>query len=153
MDRIAAEDTRHSLNLLRSLGINKPVTALHSHNEHTKSPMIIHDIENGLSYALISDAGTPLISDPGFSLVTQARAKAIRVIPIPGACAFVTALSAAGCPCDQFLFAGFLSHKASIRLQQLQQLANKKITVILYESPHLLQPLQSLLPHLLAAQR
>lgn len=107
VDTVLAEDTRHSGKLLHALGIEKPLLSHHAHNEGSHSDSIIAALLNGKSFALVSDAGTPLISDPGFELVRQARSQAIEVIPIPGPCAAITALSAAGVPCDTFTFMGF----------------------------------------------
>lgn len=136
VDMILAEDTRHSLPLLTLLGIKKPLMSLHAHNEEEKSPQIIAALLQGQSYALISDAGTPLISDPGFSLVHLARAQEINVVPIPGACAFVAALSAAGIACDSFTFIGFLPAKQSARRHKLESLQPIEHTLIFYESTH-----------------
>jgi 16S rRNA (cytidine1402-2'-O)-methyltransferase len=136
VDMILAEDTRHSIQLLNALGIQKPLQALHDHNEIHKSDDILQALKAGKSFALISDAGTPLISDPGFILVRQAQKEGIRVVPIPGACALITALCAAGIPCDSFTFAGFLPAKQQARLARLQSLAHSEHTVILYESTH-----------------
>lgn len=140
VDFIIAEDTRHSGTLLTRLGIKKPLTSLHAFNESSKTDKLIDQLLNGQSAALISDAGTPLISDPGYPLVKAAREKGIQVIPIPGACAFVTALSAAGIPCDVFTFAGFLPAKQSARLQKLKDLSQAHHTVVLYESTHRILP-------------
>src|SRR3990167_7960496 len=139
VDRIVAEDTRHSGILIHKLGIKKPIISLHVHNEHEKSASIVQEILSGFSYALISDAGTPLISDPGFKLVTTAKKSNIRVIPIPGACALITALSAAGVPCDKFIFSGFLAAKRPMRCTQLQLLCSKGLTVVIYEATHRIQ--------------
>lgn len=136
VDLILAEDTRHSLQLLTSLGIKNNLTALHAHNESEKSRHIIEQLKIGKSIALISDAGTPLISDPGFPLVQQARQQQIPVIPIPGPCALITALCAAGVPCDSFLFSGFLPAKQSARLNKLESLYKETHTLIFYESTH-----------------
>jgi 16S rRNA (cytidine1402-2'-O)-methyltransferase len=136
VDAILSEDTRHSLPLLTSLGIKKPLLPLHAHNESHKSEKIIAHLEQGQSLALISDAGTPLICDPGFPLVRLARQKYIPVIPIPGACAFVTALSAAGIACDTFTFAGFLPAKSLARQKKLNSLMANGHTLIFYESTH-----------------
>jgi 16S rRNA (cytidine1402-2'-O)-methyltransferase len=136
VDAIYAEDTRHSGSLLAMLGIQKPLYSLHSHNEHEKTDAIIHAMQAGQSFALISDAGTPLIRDPGFSLVRQAQLAQIPVVPIPGACALITALSAAGVPCDTFTFAGFLPAKKPARIEQLSALRAQGHTVIFYESTH-----------------
>ncbi|WP_131781956.1 16S rRNA (cytidine(1402)-2'-O)-methyltransferase [Legionella gresilensis] len=136
VDTILAEDTRHSLPLLTALGISKPVWSFHSHNEHEKSEVILNALKMGENFALISDAGTPLISDPGFLLVKLARTANIRIIPIPGPCALVTALCAAGIPCDNFLFIGFLPAKQQARLTKIKSLSQSEYTVVLYESTH-----------------
>ncbi len=136
VDLILAEDTRHSLPLLTSLGIKKPVHALHAHNEQEKSQAIIHQLQQGKNIALISDAGTPLISDPGYPLVRLARQHDILVIPIPGCCALITALSAAGVPCDTFTFSGFLPAKQQARQKQLNELKSSPHTLVFYESTH-----------------
>ncbi|ASQ44592.1 16S rRNA (cytidine(1402)-2'-O)-methyltransferase [Legionella clemsonensis] len=136
VDSILAEDTRHSLQLLTALGIQKPLVSLHAHNEAEKSQQMIAALEQGKSLALISDAGTPLISDPGFPLVKLAREKQIAVVPIPGPCALITALSAAGIPCDSFTFVGFLPAKAAARKKKLATLSTSEHTLIFYEATH-----------------
>jgi 16S rRNA (cytidine1402-2'-O)-methyltransferase len=136
VDFILAEDTRHSLQLLTSLGIKNNLESLHAHNENDKSKAIIEKLLAGKSAALISDAGTPLISDPGYVLVKLARAQGIEVVPIPGACALITALCAAGVPCDSFLFSGFLPAKQNARQTKLQSLRSHQHTLIFYESTH-----------------
>lgn len=136
VDTILAEDTRHSIQLLNALGIQKPMVALHDHNEASKSTDIIAALKRGVSYALISDAGTPLISDPGFILVRQAQQEGIRIVPIPGACAMITALCASGIPCDSFVFAGFLPARQQARLASLLSFSQSKHTTIIYESTH-----------------
>ncbi|WP_318945647.1 16S rRNA (cytidine(1402)-2'-O)-methyltransferase [Marinobacter sp.] len=136
VDFIAAEDTRHSGRLLQHLGIQKPMVALHDHNERDRARGLLGRIAAGESAALISDAGTPLISDPGYVLVRQARALGLRVVPIPGACALVAALSAAGLPTDRFLFAGFAPAKGGARRGFLKDLARETATLVFYESPH-----------------
>lgn len=136
VDFILAEDTRHSMQLLTSLGIKNNLTSLHAHNEHEKSQQFIEQLLAGKSAALISDAGTPLISDPGYLLVKLARAKDIPVVPLPGACALITALSAAGVPCDSFLFLGFLPAKQSGRKSKLESLRTEPHTLVFYESTH-----------------
>jgi 16S rRNA (cytidine1402-2'-O)-methyltransferase len=133
---IAAEDTRHSRPLLVHHGIDTPLIALHEHNERDAVDAIVRRLSAGESVALISDAGTPLISDPGFRLVRGARATGIRCIPIPGACAAIAALSVAGLPSDRFVFEGFLPPKAAARRGRLQELAGDARTVIFYESSH-----------------
>lgn len=136
VDAILAEDTRHSGLLLSALGIQKPLFSLHAHNEHEKTSQIIAALQKGQSYALISDAGTPLIRDPGFSLVREAQLQHIKVIPIPGPCALIAALSAAGVPCDIFTFAGFLPVKQQARIEQLTALRSLGHTLVFYESTH-----------------
>lgn len=136
VDLILAEDTRHSLQLLTSLGIKNKLSSMHAHNEADKSKQIITQLEKGQSIALISDAGTPLISDPGYPLVTLARLHKIPVIPIPGACALVAALSAAGVACDSFSFLGFLPAKQKARKDKLDSLHSLTHTLVFYESTH-----------------
>ncbi|KTD11836.1 methyltransferase [Legionella gratiana] len=136
VDFILAEDTRHSAQLLNSLGIKNHLESLHAHNENNKSMDLIEQILGGKSVALISDAGTPLISDPGFLLVKLAHQNCIPVTPIPGACALITALCAAGVPCDSFLFLGFLPAKQQARKVKLESLRTEPHTLIFYESTH-----------------
>ena len=136
VDRIAAEDTRHSLGLLKHLGIEKPLVALHEHNEREQAEKLLAFVEDGHTLALISDAGTPLISDPGYHLVQLAHQLGIQVVPIPGACSIITALSASGLPTDRFVFEGFLSAKATARRKQLEKLATETRTLIFFEAPH-----------------
>ncbi|MDF0752190.1 16S rRNA (cytidine(1402)-2'-O)-methyltransferase [Marinobacter sp. 71-i] len=133
---IAAEDTRHSGRLLQHLGISKPMMALHEHNERDKAGQVLEKLAAGQDVALISDAGTPLISDPGFVLVREARARGYRVSPVPGACALISALSAAGLPTDRFLFEGFLPARQGARKTALERLARESATLVFYESPH-----------------
>ncbi|SDJ90341.1 16S rRNA (cytidine(1402)-2'-O)-methyltransferase [Billgrantia gudaonensis] len=133
---VAAEDTRHSARLLRHLGLHRPLLSLHEHNETARVAQIDARLGAGDDIALISDAGTPLISDPGFVLVRELRARGRRVVPIPGACALVAALSAAGLPTDRFLFEGFLPARGSARRARLEALAEREETLVLYESPH-----------------
>lgn len=133
---IAAEDTRTSAQLMKHFNISTPLTACHEHNESNKIDILIQKLLNGEDIALISDAGTPLISDPGFKLVRAAQANGIRVIPVPGACAAIAALSAVGLPSDRFSFQGFLASKQSQRLQQLEKLKDETQTLIFYEAPH-----------------
>lgn len=133
---IAAEDTRHSARLLQHFGIQTATTACHDHNERDKSVQLVERLLQGQDLALISDAGTPLISDPGFHLVRQAREAGIRVSPIPGPCALIAALSGAGLPSDRFAFEGFLPAKAHGRRQRLQALLNEERTWMVYEAPH-----------------
>jgi 16S rRNA (cytidine1402-2'-O)-methyltransferase len=133
---IAAEDTRHSRPLLLHHNVATPLIALHEHNERDAVDAIVRRLQAGDSVALISDAGTPLISDPGFRLVRAARAAGIRCIPVPGACAAIAALSVAGLPSDRFVFEGFLPPKAAARRSRLQELASDPRTLIFYESSH-----------------
>lgn len=133
---IAAEDTRHSRPLLMHYNVGTPLVALHEHNERDVVDAIVRRLLGGESVALISDAGTPLISDPGFRLVRAARAAGIRCVPVPGACAAIAALSVAGLPSDRFVFEGFLPPKAAARRTRLQELAGDARTLIFYESSH-----------------
>ncbi|BAP36169.1 16S rRNA (cytidine(1402)-2'-O)-methyltransferase [Acinetobacter guillouiae] len=133
---IAAEDTRQSAQLLKHYNISTPLTACHDHNESNKIDILIEKLKSGQNIALVSDAGTPLISDPGFKLVRAAQENGIRVIPVPGACAAIAALSAVGLPSDRFSFEGFLSSKQSQRLIQLEKLKHESQTMIIYEAPH-----------------
>jgi 16S rRNA (cytidine1402-2'-O)-methyltransferase len=139
VDKILAEDTRHTKPLLSMLGIDTPLLSFHAHNEAERLDEFITLLQQGLSLALVSDAGTPLISDPGFPLVRQARLCAIPVVPIPGACALIAALSASGLPCDRFTFAGFLPAKSIARCKQLESLKHIEHTLIFYESTHRIQ--------------
>ena len=133
---IAAEDTRHSIRLLQHFGIATPLAACHEHNERDEGGRFLTRLLAGEDVALISDAGTPLISDPGYHLVRQVRAAGIRVVPVPGACALIAALSAAGLPSDRFSFEGFLPAKTVGRQTRLQQVAEDSRTLIFYEAPH-----------------
>ena len=133
---VAAEDTRQSAHLLKHYNILTPLTACHDHNESSKIEQLVTKMLNGESVALISDAGTPLISDPGFKLVRAAQEHGIRVIPIPGACAAIAALSAVGLPSDRFSFEGFLPSKCTQRISQLEKLKAETQTLIFYEAPH-----------------
>ncbi|KAE9529284.1 16S rRNA (cytidine(1402)-2'-O)-methyltransferase [Testudinibacter aquarius] len=149
VDRIAAEDTRHSGILLSHYGIKKPLLALHDHNEQQKADSLVARLQQGENIALISDAGTPLISDPGFHLVRQCRQAGIKVVPIPGACAAITALCAAGIASDRFCFEGFLPAKSKARRDKFELLRAEPRTLIFYESTHRildsLQDMQSVL--------
>ncbi len=133
---IAAEDTRHSAGLLRHFGIATPSLALHEHNERQQAEKIIERLRQGGSVALISDAGTPLLSDPGYHLVRAAHAAGIRVIPIPGASAALAALAASGLPTDRFTFEGFLPAKSAARRERLSALQAESRTMLFYEAPH-----------------
>lgn len=133
---ICAEDTRHTRPLLQQFGIATPLIALHDHNESTASAALVQRLLAGESLALVSDAGTPLVSDPGYRLVQLAREAGIRVSPVPGASALIAALSVAGLPSDRFVFEGFLPAKASARRERLQALVAEPRTQIFYESSH-----------------
>lgn len=142
---IAAEDTRHSARLLQHFGIATPLVACHEHNERDQGGRLVGRLLAGEDLALISDAGTPLISDPGYHLVRNARAAGVRVVPVPGACALIAALSAAGLASDRFIFEGFLPARAAGRRQRLQALVEEPRTLIFYEAPHrLLESLEDM---------
>ena len=136
VDVIAVEDTRRSGQLLRNFEISTPMISVHEHNERQICDSLLDRIEKGESIALISDAGTPLLSDPGYFLVNQARARDITVVPIPGVSAVITALSVAGLPTDRFVFEGFLPAKSTARKQKMEKLKDDARTVIFYEAPH-----------------
>ncbi len=135
VDLIAAEDTRHTRKLLNSYKIATSIISLHEHNEKEKGALLIAKIKGGMNVAYVSDAGTPCVSDPGYHLVSFAQAENIRVIPIPGASALITAMSAAGIPADNFSFCGFLSARENKRRLFLESLKDDERTIIFYESP------------------
>jgi len=136
VDAICAEDTRHTRQLLGHFGIERPLVALHEHNEDGLAARLVERLQAGESLALVSDAGTPLVSDPGFRLVRAARVAGLRVSPVPGPSALIAALSVAGLPSDRFVFEGFLPAKAGARRERLQTLASEPRTVLFYESSH-----------------
>lgn len=136
VDLIAAEDTRHSGKLLKHFGIEAKTEALHEHNERSQVPRLIEILQAGKSIAFITDAGTPLVSDPGFHLVRSARQVGLTVIPVPGACAAIAALSVAGLPSDRFVFEGFPPAKSAARRAVFEKLREETRTLIFYESPH-----------------
>ena len=136
VDRIAVEDTRHSGRLLSHLGISKKLISLHEHNELGRIGSIIENLSTGMDVALISDAGTPLISDPGYSLVNAAHSAGYKVSPIPGASSIIAALSGAGMPTDKFSYFGFLPQKNAERISRLQAIKNQRGTLVLLESSH-----------------
>jgi len=136
VDRVAAEDTRHSAGLMRHFAIVTPMLSLHEHNERQKVAALLQRLQGGENIALISDAGTPLISDPGYVLVHEAQLAGIRVIPIPGVSALIAALSASGLPTDRFSFEGFLPAKGGARRKFLEALRQERRTLAFYESPH-----------------
>ncbi len=136
VDLVAAEDTRHTLRLLSNIGAKPALMALHDHNEERAAQDVIEALENGKDVALVSDAGTPLVSDPGYRLVRAAHERGLRVVPLPGASALTVALSAAGLPTDRFCFEGFPPARASARRKWLGALSNEPRTIVLYESVH-----------------
>ena len=133
---VCSEDTRHTRRLLGHYGIDAELVALHEHNEQALAVRLVQRLQAGESLALVSDAGTPLVSDPGFRLVAAARAAGIRVSPVPGPSALIAALSVAGLPSDRFAFEGFLPAKAAARRERLQKLAGESRTLLFYESSH-----------------
>jgi len=133
---VCAEDTRHTRQLLAHFGVERPLIALHEHNEDEQAAKLVARLLAGESLALVSDAGTPLVSDPGFRLVRAARAAGVRVSPVPGPSALIAALSVAGLPSDRFVFEGFLPAKASARRERLAGLLAEPRTLIFYESSH-----------------
>jgi len=133
---ICAEDTRHTKSMLQAYSIDKPLIALHEHNESDIAWKMVERLKTGDSLALVSDAGTPLVSDPGYRLVREVREAGFPVSPIPGACAAIAALSVAGIPSDRFCFEGFLPAKSSGRRERLQNLAREPRTLVFYESSH-----------------
>ncbi|RII25073.1 MAG: 16S rRNA (cytidine(1402)-2'-O)-methyltransferase [Geobacter sp.] len=136
VDLVAAEDTRHSRKLLTHFGISRPLTSYYDHNQNFKGNYLLERLQAGDSVALISDAGTPCISDPGYQLVRDAVAAGITVVPVPGPSAAITALSAAGLPTDAFVFAGFLPNRAGKRREKLSSLTGEQRVIVFYESPN-----------------
>lgn len=153
VDAIAVEDTRHSRRLLQQYQIGTPMIAFHEHNERDLAPKLVERLSDGESLALISDAGTPLVSDPGYHLVRLAREKDIRVVPIPGASAMLAALSVSGLPSDRFVFEGFLPSKSSARQKRLESVAADPRTLIFYEAPHRLLETLTDMSEILGQQR
>lgn len=136
VDQIVAEDTRHSARLMQHYSINTPLQAYHEFSSDAQTESIFQLLRQGKDVALISDAGTPLISDPGYRLVKRAHEEGIKVVPVPGACAVIAALSVSGLPTDRFSFEGFLPAKAKARRDTLQALVNEARTMVFYEAPH-----------------
>lgn len=136
VDLIACEDTRHTQKLLQHLGLRKPMLSVHDHNERDRIEQIATHLGQGHNLALVSDAGTPLISDPGYPLVQALRERGFSVVPIPGPCALITALSAAGLPTDRFAFEGFLPHKGGPRRERIQAVSQDPRTLVFYEAKH-----------------
>lgn len=139
VDLIAAEDTRHTLKLLNHYEISKPLISYHRHNEEIKVDGLIEKLKEGQNIAVVSDAGTPAICDPGEVIVKEALKENIKVVPIPGACAFVNALVASGLDTKEFVFYGFLSINKKLRKEKLEQIKKENKTIILYEAPHKLK--------------
>src|SRR5215467_1901563 len=139
VDLIAAEDTRHTQHLLDHFGIRTPLTSYHEHNERSKARQLIERLQQGQNVAIVSDAGTPAISDPGFRIVVEAVAFGINIVPIPGASALTAVLSAGGLPTDRFIFEGFLPAKSKERRARLQTLSAENRTLVFYEAPHRLK--------------
>jgi 16S rRNA (cytidine1402-2'-O)-methyltransferase len=150
---ICAEDTRHTRQLLAHYGLERPLVALHEHNEEQLADKLVARLQAGESLALVSDAGTPLVSDPGFRLVRAARAAGIAVSPVPGACAFVAALSVAGLPSDRLVFEGFLPAKGNARRERLTTLAAETRTLAFYESAHRIEETLADMATVFGAQR
>lgn len=145
VDLVAAEDTRHTSQLLNALGIESELLSVHEHNEQQRTSLLIEKLQSGKSIALVSDAGTPLISDPGFIVVRACREAGIRIVPIPGPSAVITALSVAGLPSDRFQFEGFLPRSRAKRKARLGDLSYLSHTLICYESSHrLLESLEDM---------
>ena len=136
VDFIACEDTRHTGKLLQHLGIKKPLLSVHEHNERDRLEQIASHLTAGKSIAMVSDAGTPLISDPGFPMVQALRQQGFCVTPVPGVSAIITALSAAGLPTDRFTFEGFLPHKLGAKREKLEALTSEPRTMVFYEAKH-----------------
>ncbi len=153
VDLILAEDTRHSAGLLRAFDIRTQMLAFHDHNEARMTPRIVERLGNGESMAMITDAGTPLISDPGFKLVRQAHARGIPVTPAPGPSALIAALSCAGISPDKFLFEGFAPARQQARRKRLSELAGVTHTLVFYEAPHRIKAFVADAASLLGAQR
>jgi 16S rRNA (cytidine1402-2'-O)-methyltransferase len=133
---VAVEDTRHSGRLFNACSINTPMLSCHDYNETERIELLLGKVAAGDDIALVSDAGTPLVSDPGFQLVRQAHARGITVVPVPGPSAVIAALCSAGLPTDRFVFEGFLPAKAGARQARLQELAKERRTLVFYEAPH-----------------
>jgi 16S rRNA (cytidine1402-2'-O)-methyltransferase len=145
VDLIACEDTRHTRRLLDHYGVDKPTISYHEHNERERVESLLHRLEEGMNIAVVSDAGTPLISDPGFRLVRAAADVGIRIVPVPGPSAILAALTASGLPTDSFFFGGFVSQKQGARRKMLESLATLDCTLVFYEAPHrILETLQDM---------
>lgn len=150
---IAAEDTRHTQRLLDEFGIRRPLLSYHDHNEEARAREIVARIQAGEAVALVSDAGTPLLSDPGYRVVRACQQAGVRVIPVPGASALLAALAVAGLPTDRFVFEGFLPAKGSTRQQMLTRLASASATTVFYEAPHRIESTLAELAEALTPER
>ncbi len=150
---IVAEDTRHTGQLLRRLGVDRPLQSLHEHNERERVAGLVERLRDGARMALVSDAGTPLVSDPGFHLVRAARLAGIEVLPVPGPCAAIAALSVAGIATDRFCFEGFLPARRALRRERLATLATEPRTLVFYEAPHRIHELLADLVECLGGER
>jgi 16S rRNA (cytidine1402-2'-O)-methyltransferase len=135
-DRIAAEDTRHTAGLLRQLGLTRPLVSLHDHNEAARRDELVAEVQRGLRLAVVSDAGTPLVSDPGYLLVQAAIAAGVPVLMVPGPSAVLTALAISGLPVDRFCFEGFLPARSGARREKLRALVGESRTMVFFEAPH-----------------
>jgi 16S rRNA (cytidine1402-2'-O)-methyltransferase len=153
VDVIAVEDTRHTGRLLQHYQISTPTLALHEHNERERAPGLVDRLIKGESVALVSDAGTPLVSDPGYHLVRLAREQGVKVVPVPGASAMLAALSVSGLPSDRFVFEGFLPAKGAARKKRLEALVGETRTLIFYEAPHRLLDTLSDMQDIFGGQR
>lgn len=153
VDLVLAEDTRHSRRLLSHFGINTSLCSLHEHNEKSKCDALIDRLNHGESMALISDAGTPLISDPGFPLVSQARQAGLKIVPIPGPCAAISALSVSGIGADRFVFEGFLPSRPGRRRHRLEAMVGEQRTLVFYESVHRIEATMAELEAVFGLQR
>jgi 16S rRNA (cytidine1402-2'-O)-methyltransferase len=153
VDLIAAEDTRRTRGLLSTIGLNTPLIAYHEHNEAQRAPQLVERLRGGESVALVSDAGTPLISDPGWVLVRAAAAAGVRIVTIPGPSALTAALAVGGLPTDRFVFEGFLPRRAAARSERLRQLSGEARTMVFYESVHRVAETLAALEEALGAER
>ena len=151
-DLIACEDTRTSSKLLSYYGIKAKTTSYHEHNEESKTSYLLEEVQKGKIVALISDAGTPLISDPGYKLVKEAAKSGIKIVPLPGASSVITALAVSGLPTDRFMFVGFLPSKAGARAKAITEIAAIKTTLVLFESVHRLSETLAVLAEILGAR-
>lgn len=153
VNHVAAEDTRHTTILLKHYSITKPILSLHEFNERKRIQSLLSFLKEEQDIALLSDAGTPLISDPGFLLVKEAKEAGLPVVPIPGPCAAIAALSVSGLPADKFVFEGFLPSKAEAKTKRLNELISEKRTIIFYESPHRIQETLKIVQEIFGSER